>query len=113
MGQGGARGRPGYQSWIHDPRATKGYFKCADGRWVHQWVPVPGFLAAAEGTDLEVTEEVKAHLYEGRVGTSAAELVHLQSVMDDFALGVLSLPGIGLGTGRSRGGVAVQTVRAP
>ena len=31
-----------------------------------------------------MTDEVKAHLYEDRVGTAAEELVHLQAVMDDF-----------------------------
>ena len=25
-------------------RAPKGVFRCADGRWVHQWVPLPEFL---------------------------------------------------------------------
>ncbi len=104
---------PGYQSWIHDPRAPKGYFKCADGRWVHQWVPVPGFLAAAKATHLEVTEEVKAHLYEGRVGTSAAELVHLQSVMDDFSQAFSRFPSSDWERAAIEAGVAVQTVRAP
>ena len=33
-----------------DPRAPKGVFRCADGRWIHQWVPLPDFvLSAAEG----------------------------------------------------------------
>jgi crotonobetainyl-CoA:carnitine CoA-transferase CaiB-like acyl-CoA transferase len=104
---------PGYQSWIHDPRATKGYFKCSDGRWVHQWVPVPGFLAAAQGTDLVVTEEVKAHLYEGRVGTGAAELIHLQSVMDDFAQVFSRFSSSDWERAAIEAGVAVQTVRAP
>ena len=33
-----------FQSWIIDPRAPKGVFRCADGRWVHQWVPLPDFV---------------------------------------------------------------------
>jgi crotonobetainyl-CoA:carnitine CoA-transferase CaiB-like acyl-CoA transferase len=104
---------PGYQSWVHDPRATKGYFRCADGRWVHQWVPVPGFLAAAKGTHLEVTEEVKSHLHEGRVGTSAAELEHLQSVMDDFAETFSRFSSSEWERAAIEAGVAVQTVRSP
>ena len=39
-------GRPdalGYRSWIYDRRAPKGFFKCADGRWIQQWVPHPRF----------------------------------------------------------------------
>ena len=31
-------------TWIIDPRAHKGLFECADGRWVHHWVPNPAFV---------------------------------------------------------------------
>jgi crotonobetainyl-CoA:carnitine CoA-transferase CaiB-like acyl-CoA transferase len=50
---------PGFQSWVIDPRAPKGFFRCADGRWIHQWVPLPSFVfgAAASGR-VEVTSEL-------------------------------------------------------
>jgi crotonobetainyl-CoA:carnitine CoA-transferase CaiB-like acyl-CoA transferase len=39
--------------WITDGRAPKGHFECADGRWVHQWVPNPMFvLSSADGDTL-------------------------------------------------------------
>ena len=40
------------------PRAPKGVFRCADGRWIHQWVPLPDFvLSAAEGDRVQRTEK--------------------------------------------------------
>ncbi len=105
--------RPGYQSWIHDPRSFKGYFKCSDGRWVHQWVPVPGFLAVANGSKLEVTDAVKAHLYDGRVGIAADDLVRLQSIMDDFAETFARFSSAEWEQIAIEAGVSVQTVRSP
>jgi crotonobetainyl-CoA:carnitine CoA-transferase CaiB-like acyl-CoA transferase len=104
---------PGYESWIHDPRSAKGFFKCSDGRWVHQWVPVPGFLAAASGDALAVTDEVKAHLHEGRVGTAAEELVHLQAVMDDFTRTFARFSSTEWERAAAEAGVSVQTIRSP
>src|SRR5439155_8743400 len=46
---------PGYQSWVIDPRAPKGFFRAADGRWMHHWVPLPSFvLGVSPGDKLEV-----------------------------------------------------------
>jgi crotonobetainyl-CoA:carnitine CoA-transferase CaiB-like acyl-CoA transferase len=43
----------GLRSWVYDRRATKGFFKCSDGRWIEQWVPNPLFaLASADGATL-------------------------------------------------------------
>src|SRR6476469_2047593 len=43
----------GFRTWIYDRRATKGFFRCADGRWVQQWVPNPRFtLSSADGDEL-------------------------------------------------------------
>jgi crotonobetainyl-CoA:carnitine CoA-transferase CaiB-like acyl-CoA transferase len=43
----------GLRSWVYDQRATKGFFKCSDGRWIESWVPNPLFaLASADGDTL-------------------------------------------------------------
>jgi crotonobetainyl-CoA:carnitine CoA-transferase CaiB-like acyl-CoA transferase len=50
---------PNFQTWIVDGRAPKGLFKTKDGRWVHQWVPLPSFiLGSSQGDKLEITDEV-------------------------------------------------------
>ena len=104
---------PGYESWLHDPRATKGYFKCADGRWVHQWTPAPGFLTAATGDTLKVTDDVKARVREDRVGVVAAELPHLQAVLDDFIATYARFPAAEWEMAAAEAGISVQTVRSP
>ncbi|HEX4018273.1 MAG TPA: CoA transferase [Frankiaceae bacterium] len=49
----------GLRSWVYDQRATKGMFRCSDGRWVQQWVPNPAFvLASADGDTLEFRGDV-------------------------------------------------------
>ena len=50
---------PGFRTWIYDRRATKGFFRCADGRWIQQWVPNPKFaLSSADGDTLELRRDV-------------------------------------------------------
>lgn len=50
---------PDFQSWVIDPRAPRGLFECADGRWVHQWQPLPNFMIeSSRGDHLEQTANV-------------------------------------------------------
>jgi crotonobetainyl-CoA:carnitine CoA-transferase CaiB-like acyl-CoA transferase len=104
---------PGYQSWVQDPRAPKGYFLCADGRWVHQWTPMPGLLAAAAGSELAVTEEVKSHINDGRLRVAAEGLPTLQAGLDDFARKFARFTSAAWEGAAAEAGVSVQTVRAP
>ncbi len=51
---------PGYKTWIYDRRGVKGFFKCADGRWIQQWVANPKFLiSSADGDTLELRRTAK------------------------------------------------------
>jgi crotonobetainyl-CoA:carnitine CoA-transferase CaiB-like acyl-CoA transferase len=46
--------RDGFNSWVFDPRAPKGFFQGSDGSWTHHWVALPRFiLNAAEMDELE------------------------------------------------------------
>jgi crotonobetainyl-CoA:carnitine CoA-transferase CaiB-like acyl-CoA transferase len=68
-----------WQSWVVDSRAPKAVFRCADGRWVHQWTPLPSFvLSVSEGDELAATDETTgvkdAPL---RIGVDAAEILLL------------------------------------
>lgn len=50
----------GYKTWIYDRRGVKGFFKCADGRWIQQWVGNPKFLiSSANGDTLQIRRETK------------------------------------------------------
>ena len=80
---------------------------------MHQWTPVPGFLAAAQGDKLEVTADVKAHLQEGRFGVNAANLVDLQRSMDAFVSTFARFTAAEWEAAAAQAGVSVQTVRSP
>lgn len=41
----------GFNSWILGSKSPKGHFQCADGRWVHNWVPNPRFIITASAGD--------------------------------------------------------------
>jgi crotonobetainyl-CoA:carnitine CoA-transferase CaiB-like acyl-CoA transferase len=64
---------PHFQTWVIDPRAPKGFFRCADGRWTHHWVPLPGFiLGASSGDRLEIAPGVESPRKSGtRISTDA------------------------------------------
>ena len=68
-----------WQSWVVDSRAPKAVFRCADGRWVHQWTPLPSFvLSVSEGDELAATDDTTgvkdAPL---RIGVDSAEILLL------------------------------------
>jgi crotonobetainyl-CoA:carnitine CoA-transferase CaiB-like acyl-CoA transferase len=69
---------PLYQTWIFDGRAPiLGIFKCADGKWIHNWVANPRFLlAASEGDELRMPDAGATHRDDpDRIGTSPENLV--------------------------------------
>jgi crotonobetainyl-CoA:carnitine CoA-transferase CaiB-like acyl-CoA transferase len=70
---------PNFQSWVIDPRAPKGVFRCKDGRWIHHWTPLPAFvLGVSEGDTLEITDEVTSPKEAPmRIGLAPEEMVLL------------------------------------
>jgi len=70
---------PLFDSWIFSSRSPKGHFQCADGRWIHNWVPNPRFiLTASDGDDLRATRDLQARNDPDRLGTGPEEVVVLQ-----------------------------------
>lgn len=68
----------GFDSWVFGSKASKGHFRCKDGRWIHNWVPNPRFiLAAGAGAALEATPELRIQNDPDRIGTEVRELVAL------------------------------------
>ena len=67
---------PGFATWIKSSRAPKGHFECADGRWIHNWVPNPRFmLGASEGDTLNATANLSVHNDPNRFGTGVEETI--------------------------------------
>lgn len=106
---------PGYQSWVIDPRAPKGFFLCSDGRWVHQWAPLPAFvLGVAAGDRLEITEEVTSPRQAGaRIGLDSADMVALWEFVPRMAEAVARFPSEEWADIAARIGVPLQPIRSP
>lgn len=77
----------GFNSWILGSRSPKGHFECADGRWVHNWVPNPRFiLESAKGETLGATPDLTVQNDPDRFGVGPEELVvmaHYQPILAD------------------------------
>lgn len=66
----------GLNTWILGSRSPKGHFECADGRWVHNWVPNPRFiLQASEGDTLNATPDLTVQNDPDRFGIGPEELL--------------------------------------
>jgi crotonobetainyl-CoA:carnitine CoA-transferase CaiB-like acyl-CoA transferase len=64
-----------FMSWVGDSRAPKGFFECADGRWIHAWPPNPRFiLSAAEGDEINATPDLTLREDPERIGLGPEEI---------------------------------------
>lgn len=42
-----------FLTWIPDPRCPRGFFRGSDGRWLHNWVPLPEFVINADEAGMQ------------------------------------------------------------
>jgi crotonobetainyl-CoA:carnitine CoA-transferase CaiB-like acyl-CoA transferase len=75
----------GFDTWILGSKSPKGHFQCADGRWVHNWVPNPRFIMqASEGAALNATPDLTVQNDPDRFGIGPEELLvmaHYQPIL--------------------------------
>jgi len=104
-----------YQSWVFDPRATKGAFRCADGRWVHHWVPNPAFvLGASAGDTLDVSRGIDAPRKDPtRIAPNTEEIVVLHHYYPELAAAFARFPAADWVRAGAEVGVALQPIRSP
>ena len=111
---GRAQRQPGYRTWIYDRGAPKGIFKCADGRWIQQWIPNRCFiLSSADGDTLDfgATSTTSAMTPIGwgrrrRTSSSWPTITRTRSRQSPVSQRRL-------GPGGREGGVPLQPVRTP
>jgi crotonobetainyl-CoA:carnitine CoA-transferase CaiB-like acyl-CoA transferase len=106
---------PNFQSWIIDSRAPRGVFRCADGRWVHQWVPLPEFiLPPSRGDELVRTPDTKTPRQAStRIGTEASDLLVLQHYQAELAAAVAKFPSHEWVQLAAEVGIPLQPLRSP
>ncbi len=103
-----------FDSWILGARSPKGHFQCADGRWIHNWVPNPRFiLSAAAGEKLNASPDLAAKNDPDRFGTGPGELVvmlHYQPILADA---VRKFPAREWVEAAAAANMTIQDVRSP
>jgi crotonobetainyl-CoA:carnitine CoA-transferase CaiB-like acyl-CoA transferase len=106
---------PSYQSWIIDSRAPRGVYRCADGRWVHQWVPLPDFiLPPSAGDELVRTPDTKApREAASRIGVEIEEIPILLHYDPLFAEAMARFPSDAWVALAAEVGVPLQPLRSP
>ena len=75
---------PGLAAWVFGQRSPKGQFRCADGRWIHHWVPNPRFVIGASET-AEDAERLNVHEDPDRFGMGNEELLVMLHYQEDMA----------------------------
>jgi len=75
----------GFDTWIMGSASPKGHFKCADGKWLHNWVPNPRFiLEASKGDALDASPDLSVQNDPDRFGIGPEELLvmgHYQPIL--------------------------------
>jgi crotonobetainyl-CoA:carnitine CoA-transferase CaiB-like acyl-CoA transferase len=106
---------PGYRTWIYDRRAPKGFFQCADGRWIEQWVPNPRFiLSSADGDTLALRRDIdNVRNDPDRVGTAPENIVVLAHYHPELVEAVARFDSEEWVRVGREGGVPLQPVRTP
>lgn len=74
---------PDFATWIFGSRSPKGHFLCADGRWIHHWVPNPRFLIGASET-VENAAKLNVHDDPDRFGFGPEELLVMMHYQEDL-----------------------------
>jgi crotonobetainyl-CoA:carnitine CoA-transferase CaiB-like acyl-CoA transferase len=103
-----------FDSWILGARSPKGHFQCADGRWIHNWVPNPRFLlSASAGAALTATPDLAAKNDPDRFGTAPGELVVMQHYQPLLAEAVRKFPAQEWVEAAAAANMTMQAVRSP
>lgn len=111
--------RPYLQTWIPDQRAPMGIFRCADGRWVHNWVPNPSWILTMGGLDSldDAPDEIvvgRGHRRDpDRLGTEPENLVILHHYFPLMAEAFAKFPAAEWERAGARKGTPIQIVRPP
>jgi crotonobetainyl-CoA:carnitine CoA-transferase CaiB-like acyl-CoA transferase len=105
----------GLRSWVYDSRATKGFFKCSDGRWIEQWVPNPLFvLASADGDTLTFRgKAVRVRDDPARIPPDPENIVVLAHYFEAMAEAFARFPSDEWVEVARQVGVPLQPVRTP
>lgn len=103
---------PMFNSWILGSKSPKGHFRCADGRWIHSWVPNPRFiLTAGAGDTLDSSPDLTVQSDPDRFGTGPEELLVMSHYQPLMAEAIAKFPAAGWVAAAAEADVPLQAVR--
>ena len=108
-----------YLGWTTDPRAPKGFYRTSDGRWIQQWVQLPGFMLGVSagrdgGGELELPERgASPKDADLRIETDYTEMVLLHHFHPEMAAAAARFPAAGWERIARAAGVPFEIVRPP
>jgi crotonobetainyl-CoA:carnitine CoA-transferase CaiB-like acyl-CoA transferase len=76
----------GMNSWIWCSRAPQGHYRCADGKWIHNWLPNYRFLLGAANGEDPKTLDPKTD--PDRISGAMEDLVIMAGVQEEVSRGV-------------------------
>jgi len=104
-----------YLGWTTDPRAPKGFYRTSDGRWIQQWVQLPGFmLGVSEGDELVLPERgASPKDADLRISTDYTEMVLLHHFHPQMEAAAAKFPADEWERIAKAAGVPFEIVRPP
>ncbi len=104
---------PGFDSWILGSKSPKGHYQCADGVWIHNWVPNPRFIIqASQNDELNATPDLKAKDDPDRFGTGPEEIFVLTEYQPQLMECVRKFPAQQWVDAAVKAGMTMQPVRS-
>lgn len=102
-----------FQSWMMGGKSLRGHFRCADGQWVHNWVPNPRFiLGAAEGDRLNSNPDMSVQNDPARFGTDPEEIIAVMSYYPQMVEAVGKFPAAEWVQAAAVAGATMQAIRS-
>lgn len=104
---------PGFDSWILTSKSPKGHYECADGKWIHNWVPNPRFIIqASQDENLNATPDLKSKDDPDRFGTGPEELFVLTEYQPQLMECVKKFPAQQWVDAAAKTGMTMQVIRS-
>ena len=107
---------PGYWTWVMDSRAPKGFFECADGKWVLHWPMSPRFvLGVSAGDELRIPDGQALRVRDDpdRIGLGPDDMVVISYYHPELAAAFRRFPSDQWVAIAAEANIALQAVRSP
>lgn len=104
---------PMFWTWVFDQRASKGFFQCADGRWIQHWVPNPKFVLGSSQGDTLVPAGVRPSEDPDRILTGPEDLIVYWHYLPQMRTAFAKFGSAQWVEAARAAGVCLQIVRSP